>query len=625
MKSAEGRTEAGKPLYSAILLASFLIYSTVWSISVLLRYYSYNAGIFDLGLASNLLFRLGHGGFYYIFSFPTPVPFNKLIALVLAIPYLVSYNAAWLLVFQSVWIGAGVFPLYRISRHYLKNEAASLMFSVSYLLYYPLAGVNWFDFHFMAMFPTAFVLCVMFKLEEREKMAILSGAIAVISDFLIPLTMLFYVLYLLAERKRQGNGLRPDSFMISMTALSLLVFLSVNMIFGTGFTTQYLHLSGASYSTAYVAPLSEKVTYFYAMLLPLLFLSVLGLDFLAVGIPFFALVFINSYEPYVSTMYFQYPALIAPVIFISAVIGLGRIVKFLPKDRKRSLKSISAVILLVNVILFSFFTPIGNIYTDNIYNPHYGKYISGNSFQYSGVRDLTITKYDRYLAQISGAIPVGSPILIQNNMPQLAAGYNWELPGFRETGFVPQYVVIDPYSMFYDQFSAAYHTRNMTMAQMANYYVHTGNYSTEYSMGGVVLLQKNSSGKMASFIPVYMNLSVRKSDSTSFQVHGYSTNATVLEGTLPFLEPGVFSLLTSYDNGSALSEGSYTVSFVSESNFSEIPCTFTVLQGGIEEVQVMNFSGPAIVILGFPSHSIPDSILLGISQISAGIPVRGST
>lgn len=613
-----GGTSHGRiPLYQSVLLAAFLLYSVIWGIVVLLRYYSYNAGIFDLGLSSTLLYRLGHSGIYYIVSVPTPIPLNKLIAVVLAVPYLISYNAAWLVVFQSVWIGAGVFPLYRIAKRYVKYESAALMLAISYLLYYPLAGVNWFDFHFMAIFPTAFLLSVMFNMEGKKKAATVSGTIAVISDFLIPLTMLFYVAYCLAEKKHAGKGIRFDSYLISMTALSLAVLAIVNVIWGTGFTTQYFHLSGATYSTAYIAPAGEKLAYFYAMLLPVLFLSIFGLDFLAVGIPFFALAFMNTYEPYVTTMYFQYPALIAPIIFISAAVGLGRVMKLVPHRKKDAVKAISAAILLINVVLFSFFSPIGNIYTGSVYDAHYGKYISGNSYQYSGAHDISITRYDHYLAEISGKVPLGSSILIQNNMPQMTAGYNWELPGFRETGFVPQYVLIDPYSAFYNQFSAAYHTRNSTMAQMANEYVHSGNYSIAYSMDGIVLLSTNYTGNIVSFIPLTLNATLTEQNSIYPPGAANGSSATFFEGSLPFLEPGIFILNATESNESGYTFSADSVSFFSQSNLTVISSRAVTLPGGIEALQILNFSGPAFMIYHPRIQAGFSSIQVGLVQASA--------
>ncbi len=582
------------------LLAAFLVYSVVWGIVVLLRYYSYNAGVFDLGLASDYLYRLGHSGLPYLISIPTHLPLNKMIALVLAVPYYLAPYPQWLLVFQSVWIGAGIFPLYRIIKHYTDHEVAALLLSLSYLLYYPLAGVNWFDFHFMAVFPTAFLFSVMYNMEGRRKLAVFFGIIAAISDYLVPLILLFYAVYCILERWHRERRLKIDTYSAVMIGTSLAIIVIVNVFFGFGYSTQYLHLSGATYSTAYVASASQKATYFYAMLLPVLFLSILGGEFLAVGIPFFALGFVNTYEPYVTTMYFQYPALIAPVIFISAAIGLSRIAKIVPARKKAALKAASTAFLILNVVLFSFFTPIGNMYTGNIYSPHYGKYVSGNSYQYTGLQDITVTQYDHYLSEISGHIPMGASVLIQNNMPQLTSGHDWELPDFMPAGFNPQYIVVDPYSMFYDQYSAAYHPNNATMAVMANRFFQSGNYTLAYSMAGVILMQRDAAYKgTIDFAQLSLNSTLSAANPSDFPVSVNNTSLTFFEGRLPFVIPGYYKLSITVSGQPLNLTQSPVVVIRGQNNGSEVQTS--VFEVGQTAMDVRGFSGESGIFVLLPS------------------------
>lgn len=593
----------------AILLLSFVLYTVGWSYIVLLRYNSYHAGIFDLGLASSYLYSFAHGGFSYLISNPASVPYNKLIVLVLSVPYALWANPSWLVVFQSFWIGLGVFPLYMIVRKYIASSLYASVFSITYLIYYPLSGVNWFDFHFMAVFPTAFLFSVMFNLYGRKKYASVFGILAIISDYLVPLIFIFYSVYSIADRKRRSGELKIEPFEMIMLGTSLLILLLVNVFFGFAFTTQYLHLSGATYNTAYVAGMQQKLTYVYAMLLPLLFLSVLGIDFLAVGIPFFALGFVNSYEPYVTTMYFQYPALIAPIIFISAAMGLSRLVYRKKRENLKVLKTVSITVLLFNVILFSFFSPIGNLFTSSIYNGDYGKYISGNSYQYYSLNSITVKQYDSYLSEISGQIPSGSSILIQNNMPQLTAGYNWSMPDFRNPGFQPQYALIDPHSMFYNNYSAAYHRENTTMMDMANTYFQSGNYSIEYSMDGIVLLNHTGSETIRSFVPVQFDTSI---NYTSGGIYG--NGQTYYAGTIPFLIPGLYSVKITDVNGTTYVNGQIHFSVFQLDNGMLIPVSLH-LSGTHLSFSVTNFTDSVVLVFKNIQPNSPLALNLEILQL----------
>lgn len=616
-------TKLGRALLSRkpeiLVISAFLVYSAAWSWIVLLRYFSYNADVFDLGLASDLLYHLSHVGTAYLLSNPSAIPFNKLVVLLFTLPYTFFPDPEWLIVFQTVWLGLGVFPLYVISLKYLKSQYVSVMISLSYLLYYPLAGVNWFDFHFMSVFPTAFLFSFMYYVQGRNVRAIIFGVLAIISDYLVPLIFLFLAAYILLGRWRDKRKIRFDSYTAVITAIPAAIIIGVTVAFGPGFTTQYFHLTGAAYSATYVAPTAEKIHYFIALQLPVLFLSLAGIEFLAVGIPFFALVFVNSYQPYVSTMFFQYPALISPVVFVAAVVGLRRLSFRKGRRRFRAMKVFAVAFLVLNVIAFSFFTPIGNMYTSGVYDSHYGYYFSGSQFQYSGMQDITVTEYDHYLAQISGHIPVGSSIMIQNNMPQLTAGYNWQLPDFMEKGFVPQYVVIDPYSYYFTHYSAAYHHLNTTMLDAANNYTASGNYSIEYSLGGVVLLNRSASQHISGFVPLRFNESLVSGVQYYYLLNNSNPAATFYSNSLPFIIPGQFEFTVSGSLNVSADNSSLSVYLVDQAtgqvidqfNFSANSLSF----GG----NITDFSGEISVIL--VSQNIPEihSVGMSIEQISAGI------
>jgi uncharacterized membrane protein len=112
---------------------------------------------FDLGIYDNLLYNAWHG-----FFFRSPVLFGpdggnyiaghaEFIMVLYAPLYALWPRAEMLLVMQSFLLGFAAFPLYKFARTQLPPWAAVVV-AVGYLLYAPLHGPNFYDFHWL---PTA--------------------------------------------------------------------------------------------------------------------------------------------------------------------------------------------------------------------------------------------------------------------------------------------------------------------------------------------------------------------------------------------------------------------------------------------------------------------------------------
>lgn len=476
------------------IIITFSIYSAVFSYVVIERYLSFNANIFDLGLASSYLYSIGHGGLISTAADPRPFPVQKMIVLVIAPFFNLFPDPLWLVVFQSIWMGLGIFPLYAISSHILRERKFAAFISISYLLYYPLSGVNWFDFHFMALFPTFFLFGFYFHLVKRNGISVLSMLLATVCDYLVPLIMIFYAFHLLLVKKEER--IKELKFASVIIGISLIIFIGAMIYTSRLLPLDYTNLTGTSTSTSFGPNYLSKISYLLQMQFPVIFTSFLAPETLLMSVPYYALAFVNNYQPYISTMYFQYPALTAPIIFISSVYGLRRIRKYLgPRSNfTKYLKTVSgiliAVILVLNVGLFSFYSPIGELYTSNK-DGNISTFITGNDFSYNAVSSINVSICDIELAKMIHQIPKGSSVLIQNNMPQLSVYYNWTLPDFYVNNTFPTYIVIDPYSYYYSHYSVAYHETNYTMQTLSKALISTGRYSVFSSYKEIEIFKLN--------------------------------------------------------------------------------------------------------------------------------------
>lgn len=157
--------------YIYILFSFYLLYGTFWSIITVMRYLAFNSGVFDLGVSSQLLYSVTESKFLLYQNGEPTIAMNKLIYIPMGFLYSIDPDPKILLIFQSFYIPLAMFPLFGISRHYLNDDGLALLISLTYIFYYPLGGVNWFDFHFMALFPTLFLTGFYFYLKENYRMS----------------------------------------------------------------------------------------------------------------------------------------------------------------------------------------------------------------------------------------------------------------------------------------------------------------------------------------------------------------------------------------------------------------------------------------------------------------------
>lgn len=494
MKDEHGSKGPILAVAAAVGLNSF-----VYCYIAYLKYQSFNANVFDLGVSSELLYSVLHGGF----SLGT-IAMNKLIYLPLALLYNVYPVPVFAQYIMIVFLSGGAFPIYLIAKHLTDSSITGIIFSVLYLIYFPLGGVFWFDFHFMAFFPTFFLFGIHFYLAEKRKASFLMMVLASITDFLAPVIVAFFAIYAVYnDMKEKGIDPFRNRYSISLLVATFIVFFGALAYFGIGYLDQYTSRSIVTYvPEPLIAPLYYRLAYFVYLLMPLLFLPLFAPDFLIVIIPYFVLAVYNGYYPYVNTLLYQYPSLTVAAIFVSAILGITRLMKTsrIAISRKGVMRFLY-VITAFNVVLMLFLTPIGNIVTNGHGSQQITTYLAGMNRNYNAADAITYTSSDGVLWNITRMVPAGSSVLIQNNMPQLTSGYNWTLPDFFNFTSFPEYVVVDPYN---PSFYTVYFTSNIsrTMSSEIGPLLLTDNYGVLVSYDGIMLLKRGYTGTPTVFSPV---------------------------------------------------------------------------------------------------------------------------
>lgn len=531
-----------------ILFASIATYSAVYSIVTVQRFLAFNAGVFDLGVNYQLLQTAYTSGLIPGPANPHPLAVNKLIYLILAPIFYVFPSIRLLLVLQSVWIALAALPIYLISLHYNRSKWVALGFGVSWLLYYPMAGVNWFDFHFMALFPTFFLFGFYAYLRGNKYASFLLMALACITDYLIPPTMVFFSLYLYISDLRGGRSPFRNLYAHFLVIFSAALFLFVLLYLGQ----DYL-FSQVTVASHFPASLNQQEMYLIYMTAPLLFLSFLAPDIMLMCIPFLVMIFHNSYEPFVSPEFYQYPSLISPILFIAAARGFSRLnLKVKKIGALRLGKPLLAAVVIVNLIFAAFLTPVGQLATGNTYGQDFSQVIAGQNYNYNSASAVQEFNYNSEFTQhILPLLHPGDTVLIQDNMPQLMfMNYNVCLPGLISPGSIPDYAIADPYSFQFTNPPLYSMPQNMTMWNYANQYYNYDNYGIYGEAQGIVLLKRGYASAPAYYSPYTADFNPSNFEyDTAHHVMG---NATFMNnitgrgfewnGQASFLVPGSYAV-----------------------------------------------------------------------------------
>jgi len=481
------------------VLVAISLNSAAYCLIAYLKYRSFNASVFDLGVSSELLYSVFHGGF----SLST-IAMNKLIYLPLSIIYNIYPVPVFAQYIMIVFLSAGAFPVYLIARRLTDSERISVIFSILYLIYFPLGGVFWFDFHFMAFFPTFFLLGVYFYVAGRRKSSFAMMLLAAITDFLSPVIVAFFAIFA-AYNDMKDHGTDPfrNRYVVMLLVATFIIFFGTLEYVGFGFLEQYTSHTIVTYvPEPLTAPLAYRLAYFVYLLMPLFFLSFLAPDFLIVIIPYFVLAVYNGYYPYVNTLLYQYPSLTVSAIFVSAVIGLARLMKGRRRIiTKKGVMRLLYAITAFNVVLMLFLTPVGNLVTNGHGSVQVTTYLAGMNRNYDAPQQIQYSAIDSALWNCTALIPNGATVLIQNNMPQLTSGYSWILPDFFNYSSFPEYVVVDPYS---PSFYTIYFTSNIsrTMSSDVGMLLYRYDYGILASDDGVTVLERNYTGTPLVFQPI---------------------------------------------------------------------------------------------------------------------------
>ena len=500
--------------HSVILILAILLYIVYWSYIAVYRIITFQAGVYDLGLMQQEFYLTlnSHSLSGLLIAF-----LNKDTSLIFApIYYLHSLSA--IVILQTLFLGLPAALIYAISLKVLKNKNYSLTFSLIYLVYPLLYGVNWFDVHNQAFLIFFFLLGFYLFITEKYKLSVLFLLLSGLTHYLLLGLPILFSLPLIYDsiisgtiNKRRGKY----GLIILVASLALLII--------TYFVDQTISINIASTvhtgNVNLLAYFPDKILTLFLALIPLGFLSIYPNRYMLLLLPFFSIMFISS-----QTIYFipgiltdQYASALIPGVFISAIYGFSNLKKNREKKPAPARKMIrinnkihdnilkgAVISTIIIVLVLAPFAPI--IDHSNLYKT-----------------DLPVSKYSKLYDEFSAEvrlIPIKTPYVVigddeptvlplpqVNNAPILVTPYTLtynlsynQLNGLAYRNATINYVIGNPYGgMFTQALTSPY---NLSMYDLISKLYNSGNFGIVAEASGIILLERNYTGPLQYYVPI---------------------------------------------------------------------------------------------------------------------------
>lgn len=359
----------------ATIVAGF-VYTVVMSYLSIIRFESFSASTYDLGIMLQTVWNTAHGWILQE-SVNMGYPMMRFwmahwefIYIPIALVYAVFQSPYTVLILQSLAVASGALPIFWLGRDVFKDASVGFTFASLYLLFPAIQNSNLCDIHGVTFAAPFLAFSFYFLYKRKVKLFTLFSILALASreDSALILVMMGVYAFIFMKEKKLG------AVTIILSALWFLVWykrMTIRAMIGLpefiimeGADTHWSHLSQTAKDIFYpLKHLAKKdnIEYFLVMLGPLLFFSLLSLETLLLAAPIFAINLLSSYH-YTHGIEHYYSATIVPFVFISGIFGLKRGVDWIqqrfykgkkPRDfRMNLLATLTTIMIVISFVLF---------------------------------------------------------------------------------------------------------------------------------------------------------------------------------------------------------------------------------------------------------------------------------
>jgi uncharacterized membrane protein len=322
----------------AIVVTAALAYAGFASYLSLVEHFRFMTGGYDLGIYDSLVSNVLAGHF---FRSPVCTPDMSYLSnhaefgiFYVAPLYALFPRSETLLIVQAFFLGLAAIPLYLFASTQVPRATAAIL-SLAYLLYAPMHGANFYDFHWMPM-AMPFWLTLFYGL-ARRKLAIIIPVVILILPLREETGVLLAVLGAFLVLSRYWPRLGLVFCAVGVTYFSVMKFVFMPMAGSWWFENFYVELIapgekgyGSIIKTLLVNPVyvwktlirESKLVYALHLFAPLAFLPLRRPLLALLAAPgFFFTLLTTGYDPSVSIR-FQYTSHWIPWLFASTALYL---------------------------------------------------------------------------------------------------------------------------------------------------------------------------------------------------------------------------------------------------------------------------------------------------------------
>lgn len=610
--------------FDFLVLIPLLGYILVWSYMTSLRLLSLNATYFDLGSFMERLW------FIPTYSW-TPLQFLSVFSdtgiqfFMFPFAYVRSYELILLL--QTTAIGLCVIPLYGISKIFIRSHKLSLLLSSTFLIYYPIAGVNFFDAHFQAFFPILFLSGYYFFLRRNYAISLffffLSGTVRY-PYFIFPaLYSLLGIMGIFYNSKLKlklikGNYWKEFSFYLVLFTVSLIILF-------IRYSTAGL-LTGIATSNSQTAPnqFFYRVLTVILLFFPLLFLPLLSKKWLLFYAPMLFLIFEGpSIYYYPSLFTDQYSLFIYTFIYLGLIDVLSKFSKSQEseytakgskenkekhyKGSRRNLAIVIIAIFAILILMGAAFEPYGPLNQGSRVDFGLTSYSMNPSASKSLQNALSlIPANDPYVLTQNNLINVyPRPLVPQNNITglPLIAGMldvglnltlseivNDSIPFSSIYGLLYikiDYILADLNSTWYYFDSYGY----PSMAHLLSLFYQSGKYGVMVKQNGIILLKRDYRSPIQLYSPPQFNF-IANEFYVNQSAKRFSDHIFVSSTTMPRVD-GLASWYGQYISpppGGCVASLELSITNATESDSIELQVTKWPINLAYVKITVPNFT-----------------------------------
>lgn len=287
-----------------------------------------NSYYYDLGIMNQVVYNTSHGRFLEMTNQDLKKNVSRLaihfdpILAVFAPFYKIYEGPEVLIIGQAAILGLGALAIYLIAKKIIKKRLASLIFSLSYLLYFAVERAAIFDFHSVTLATTFFLFAFYFQELKKWGWFFVFIFLALLTKEHVGLVVLFLGIYLFFFKREKKIG--------AITAALGIVFFFVTVYFIIPYFRGSDHFASGYFvdiKSRLPKIFKEGFFYIYLIIRPQ-FYAIFSPLTLLISLPEWAIniLSINSNQ---RSIYFHYNSIIVSFLFYSSIIGYKNIETFI--------------------------------------------------------------------------------------------------------------------------------------------------------------------------------------------------------------------------------------------------------------------------------------------------------